>query len=270
MVGDVHAVGHGHEDGQFVGGVDTLDVVARVGLGEPQPLRLGEHLGKGYALVGHAGEDVVGRAVHDAHDRQDAVGHQPLLEGLDHRDAAADAGLEADLHAFRGRGREDVAPLLGEQRLVGGDHVLAGLDGLEDKGLGRLDAADQLDNNVDLWVADQIPGIPGERDVAEPFGQGVGAMVGDAGQADGHPGAPDQPLLLRQQHFRQALAHRAKTDYAHPDLVHRLLSPAEKKLENCSRTARFLPSFRRDVKTYAPARSQARGPAHFSASYHLR
>jgi hypothetical protein len=81
---------------------------------------------------------------------------------------------------------------------------------------------------------------------------------------------PAKPLLLRQQHFRQALAHRTKTDYAHPDLVHRLLSPAEEKLENCSRPARFLPSFRRDVKTYAPDRRQPPGTAIFPATYHLR
>ena len=267
-MGDVHAVGHGHEDGQFVGRVDALDVVARIGLGEPQPLRFLEHLGERDALVGHAGEDIVGRAVHDAHDRQDAVGHQPLLEGLDHRDAAADAGLEPDLHALGGRGCEDVAALLGEQRLVGGDHVLAGLDGLENKGLGRLDAADQLDDDVDVRITDQGPGVPGERNVAEPFRQRTGTVVGDTRQLDGHPGTLDQPLLLRQQHFRQALAHRAKTDYAYPDLVHQLLSPAEKKLENCSRPARFLPAFRRVVKTYAGTCRQAPGLAPFPPTHH--
>ena len=93
-------------------------------------------------------------------------------------------------------------------------------------------------------------------------------VVGDTRQLDGHPGTLDQPLLLRQQHFRQALAHRAKTDYAYPDLVHQLLSPAEKKLENCSRPARFLPAFRRVVKTYAGSCRQAPGLAPFPPTHH--
>jgi hypothetical protein len=108
-----------------MGRVDPLDVVGRIGLGETEPLRVLEHLGKRDALIGHAGEDIVGGAVHDPHDREDAVGHQPFLQGFDHRDAAADAGLEADLDPL-GRRRKDVGPFLGKQRLVGGDHMLAG------------------------------------------------------------------------------------------------------------------------------------------------
>ena len=82
-------------------------------------------------MLGHLGQDVVAGAVQDAEELLDAVGGQALAQGQDDGDAAAHRGLEGDLHAFgRGRGQKLVA-VMGQQGLVGGDHVLAALDGGE-------------------------------------------------------------------------------------------------------------------------------------------
>ena len=162
VVGDRRAIGDGHQNGKFMGGIDAFDIVGGIGLGKPELLGILEHLGKGDALIGHPGKDVIGGAVHDPHDRENLIGNQPFLQGLDHRDAAADAGLEADLHPLPGRCRKDVGAFLGKQGLVGGDHMLAGGYRLHDKGLGRFDAADQLDDDIDFRVIDQLHGVPGQ------------------------------------------------------------------------------------------------------------
>ena len=50
----------------------------------------------------------------------------------------------------------DVAGL-GQQRLVGGHHVLAGADGRHDDLLGDVDAPDGLHDDVDAGVFDHLP-----------------------------------------------------------------------------------------------------------------
>ena len=107
---------------------------------------------EGQALVAHLGEDEVGGAVDDAGDPLDAVGGEALAQRLDDRDAAGHRRLEGDHHALLLRGGEDLVAVHGEQRLVGGDHVLAVGDGLQHQFLGDAVAADQLDDDVDLRV----------------------------------------------------------------------------------------------------------------------
>ena len=55
-------------------------------------------------------------------------GDQALAERAQDRDAAADAGLEGDVDAAARRRVEDLRAVQREQRLVGGDDVLAALD----------------------------------------------------------------------------------------------------------------------------------------------
>ena len=54
------------KDGQLRARVEAIDIVARVGLGVPQPLRLGQHGFERRAVLLHLGEDVVAGAVEDA------------------------------------------------------------------------------------------------------------------------------------------------------------------------------------------------------------
>ena len=81
--------------------------------------------------------------------RQDLVGGQALRQGGDDRDAAGDAGLEGDGPAVAAGGVEDLGAVHGQQRLVGGDDVLAGGQQVEHGPPGPVDAADQLDGDVD-------------------------------------------------------------------------------------------------------------------------
>jgi hypothetical protein len=67
-----------------------------------------------------------------------------LAQHLDDRDRGADGRLEAELHAGRGGGREELRPLAGDELLVGGDDRLARAQQLAHVGAGRVEAAHHL------------------------------------------------------------------------------------------------------------------------------
>jgi hypothetical protein len=81
--------------------------------------------------------------------------------------------------------------VLGQQGLVGGHHALARPQGGQDVGAGRLDAADDLHDQVDVVAGDQRGGVRGEQlrvdgQVAHP----AEPTDGDPGQLQrgAHPG----------------------------------------------------------------------------------
>ncbi len=86
--GDVGAERQAGQDGGLCGGVVPLDVGRRVGLGQPESLRLGQRLVVGLPAVGHATEDEIGRPVDDAHHPDDPLSGQGLTQRPDHRDGA--------------------------------------------------------------------------------------------------------------------------------------------------------------------------------------
>jgi hypothetical protein len=121
----------------------------------------GESLVEGVAVFVHPVEDEVGGAVHDAEDAVDPVAGEAVTQGAHDRDGAGDGGLVVQLGAHLVRGLEQFGAVLGEQRLVGGDDVGAGVDGLQDVAACRFDAADQLDH--DVGAEDQRVGVGGEE-----------------------------------------------------------------------------------------------------------
>ena len=113
------------DDRRLGAGVVALDVGGGVALGVPEALRLGEGVGVARAVLGHPGEDEVGRAVDDAHDPADGLAGERLAQRPDERDAAGDRRLEQEVDAGGvGRG-EELGADVGEQLLVGGDDRLA-------------------------------------------------------------------------------------------------------------------------------------------------
>ena len=140
----------------FCGGVDAVHVERGVRLGEPVRLRVGEDLRERLPLARHAREDVVARPVDDPGDAPDPVRDEPAADRVDERDAAADAPLEPERDALPLRLRDELLPVRREERLVGGDDVLAVLHRREDEGAGRLDAADELDDHLHLGVVHDL------------------------------------------------------------------------------------------------------------------
>ena len=73
------------------------------------------------------GEDVIAGAVEDAVDARHLVGGERLAQRLDDGDAAGDRRLEVERDALLLGELRQLDAVLGEQRLVGGDDVLAGI-----------------------------------------------------------------------------------------------------------------------------------------------
>jgi hypothetical protein len=170
------------------------------------------------ASASHLRQDEVGGAVDDPRDPLDAVRDQPLAQGLDDGDAATDGGLEGDHHVFLAGGGEDLVAMDGEECLVRGDHVLAVRDRLEGEVLRDAVAADQLDDDVDLRIAGDRPGVVGDRHLrAGDPPREVLVQVGDAGD-DERPSHPAGDLVgVAGQHRVRAAADGADAEQADAD-----------------------------------------------------
>ena len=121
---DLGAKGDVGQDGSLGGGVVALDVGRRVALRVAQALRLGQRFLVARSGGGHAGQDVVGRAVDDAHDTVDPFAGEGLAQRPDERDAAGHRGLEEQVDPGVAGCVPKLAPVVGEQLLVGGDNGL--------------------------------------------------------------------------------------------------------------------------------------------------
>ena len=156
------AEGNRGDDRRLGGGVKAFDVGGRVALGVAQALGAGQRVGVAHALGIHLREDVVGRAVDDAHDAADRLADQRLAQRPDERDATGDRRLIEQVHTRRLGGVGQLATHVGQQFLVGGDHRLAGRERRRDQFASRLDAPDQLDDQVDVIVAHNPGGVGGD------------------------------------------------------------------------------------------------------------
>ncbi len=214
------AEGDRRQDGELVRGVDALDVEGRVGFGVAQPLRFLQHVVEGRALVAHLGQDEVAGAVDDAGQPLDAVGGEALAQRLDDGDAARHRRLERHHHATGLRRGEDLVAVLGDQMLVGGDHVLAVGDRLQHQFARWLEPADQFDHDVDFRVVDDVERVGRQRQVA---GQRTGFFQvahGRAHHADFAPGAAGDFFGIAAQHGERAATDSAQAQQADVDGFH--------------------------------------------------
>ena len=107
-----------------------------------------------------------------------------LADGGDDGDAAAHGRLEGDRAAQLPRRVEQLRPVLGQQGLVGRDHVLAAFQQLQHDGPGGLQPADQLDRRHDLRIVESLR--PGRRSACPAAGRSSAAASG--------PGRPRGPV----------------------------------------------------------------------------
>ncbi len=209
---------HAGQDGRLGRRVVALDVRRRVTLGVAEVLGLGQGVVVGGAGLGHHGQDVVGRPVDDAHDAADLLPGQRLPQWPDQGDPAAYRGLEQQVDAAGGRRFEQLGAHVGQQFLVGGDDRLAGLQSLEDQAPGRLDAADDLDDHVDVGIADHGVGIgrqQAHRDRGRPLpGQ---AAHRHRGQFEPQAGAGLDGGRILDQELGQGSADVAAAEEADAD-----------------------------------------------------
>jgi hypothetical protein len=187
------------EDGGFGCGVVPLDVGRRVGLRVPELLGLLHRLVEVEPLGGHLVQHVVGGAVDDAEHPQDPVTGQRLAHRTHQGDRTGDRCLEVQVDLGRvGCGVERRA-VLGEQRLVRGDHGRPCGDRPEQEGPGRLETAHELDD--DVRTGDESLGVGGEEGAVDdrvPLGREVAHRDPDQLERGAHPGAEVHGLCGQQ------------------------------------------------------------------------
>ena len=180
---DLRAECRHREDGRLGTGIESLHVGGRIGFGVAQPLRLAKHIGIVGAVLGHPGEDVVGRAVHDAHHPRDALADERVAQHPDERDPAGYGRFEGQVDAMGGRQCKELLADVGDQLLVGGHDGLAGLEGGGDQMPGRLDAAHRLDDHVHVVGDHQRLAVACQDTVGKRY-QSLGAEIADGDTAD--------------------------------------------------------------------------------------
>ena len=218
-----HAEGDRTHDRDLVGGVYAFDVERGIGLRVTQALGLREHLGKVRSLGAHLGEDEVGRAVDDAGHPFDAVGGEPFAQRLDDRDTAGHRGFKGHRHTALACRLEDLAAVHRQQRLVGGDNVLAGLDRLHHQRARDAGAADQLDDDIDRRIGEHLRRIAHHlRRIADDRAGTLHVHIGHHRDLDAAARAAADFLLVALQHLEGAGAHGADAQKAHLNRFHRV------------------------------------------------
>ena len=152
-------------------GVHAADVEGGIGLGIAKLLRLGEHVAEAAPRGFHGCQDIIAGSIENAIDARDAVGTQPLAQGLDDRNAAGNGCLEieGEVALLGGLGQRDA--VMREQGLVGRDYGQSARDGGFDRGLcDTALAAHQLDIEVDVGRVRHLDRIvePGDASHREP------------------------------------------------------------------------------------------------------
>ncbi len=117
--------------------------------------------------------------------RQDLIGREALDQSGDDRDAAGDARLEGNGPAMPARGVEHLGAVLGEQGLVGGHHVLAGRQQVEDGTASPVHPAGQLGGDLNVRIGQHRAQVRGQEIARHGDGAGFRQV------ADHHP-AQDQ------------------------------------------------------------------------------
>src|SRR5690606_32308663 len=133
----------------------------------------------------HFRKNEVGGAVDDAGYPLDMIGGEAFADGLDDGDATRHRGLEGHHHTVLARLGEDLVAVLGQQGLVGGDHVLAIGDGLEHQLARHGIAADQFDHDINIRVAHHGECIGLDGDIgADACASPRNVALADAGYGD--------------------------------------------------------------------------------------
>ncbi len=222
----------------------SFDVGGRVGLGEPEALRLGERRLEAFAGRRHGVEDEVGRSVDDAEHALDRVAGKRLAQRPDDRDRSGHSRLEREVTVGFGRSVVDGLRVLGEQCLVGGYDGRAVLERGQDQLPGRLDAADQLDHDVQVAAGDEATRVSGEQLVGQSAAVvSIEVTHGDADELQRHADPVRQFARILRQDARDLGTDDATAKQRDLEGAHRTRVSAW--------TARYPCSMRRIVRTVA-------------------
>ena len=133
---------------QLLRGIGAAHVHRRIRLGEAEALRVGERRGEG-GTGGHRGQDRIRGAVEDGGHAGGARRERAPLELPEERHAGDAAGFEAQRGGAAAGELHQLLAVRGDQRLVGGHDRDAAIERAPHEAVGRLDAAERFDDDVD-------------------------------------------------------------------------------------------------------------------------
>ena len=109
---------------------------------------------------------------------------------------------------------------VGEQLLVGGDDRLALAERGDDQLAGRLDAADDLDHQIDVGIVDDEMGIADEHTLGEiDVSLARHAAHRDLGDLQAQPGAGLDRCRLRRDELHERGTHVPTPQHTDPDAI---------------------------------------------------
>ena len=209
------------QDGQFLGRVGAIHVHCRVRFRIAPPLGLGHCRRVVGILLIHLSEDEVARPIQDRVDRLDLVGLERLADGRDNRNAAPDGSLEGNGSAQLPRPIEQFPPVFRQTRLVGGHHVLAALQKLQDDGPGRFEPPDQFHRGHDLRIVEHRTEIVGKKTGRQgDVSWSRQILVDDPGQRNPSPRMPAYPIATLQKEFCHPRSDRSESNYRNLGGIH--------------------------------------------------
>ncbi len=136
----------------------------------------------------------------------------------------ATAASKATITPLLLRGAEDLVAVQRDQRLVGGDHMLAVGDRLQHQLARRRVTADQLDDDVDLGIVDHRERIIGDLDLVQP--SHLLRIVGPRrrmGDSDSAAGTAGDLRGVARQHVDRAAADRTQPQQPDIDRFHGII-----------------------------------------------
>jgi len=223
---DAGTEGQVGQDGQLLRGVAAVNVHRRIGLGVAASLGFGHSGGIVGALLIHLVEDEIARAIEDRVELQDLVRGEAFADGRDNRDPAGHRGLERNRAAQCTRSIEQLRPVLGQQGLVGGDHVLAAFEQPQHDRPSRFQPPDKLRHGRDFRVVDDAGKIVGEQSAGQVHIPRPGRIgVNDPGQFERFPGVSGDPLATFQQQPRDSRPDRSQADDGNLGTLHDAVVP---------------------------------------------
>ena len=154
--GHVRVKRHRGQDGQLVHRVVPFHIGSGIGFRVAQRLRLLQHLVECAPFLGHLGQNVVCRAIDDAHDALDVVGLHGVRNGTDNGDAAAHRRLQIQPCAGLLGRRLELVPVLAHDLLVRRDDRLAAGERAQNERARRFHPAHALDHDADARILQDV------------------------------------------------------------------------------------------------------------------
>ena len=207
--------GHGRQDHDLAGCIQSLHVGGGICLGVAQLLGILQYVVKGSALGIHTGEDIVGGTVEDTADGGDVVGCQILAQRTDDGNTAAHRGLKEVGHAHLTGHGQQLGAEVGHDLLVGRHHALARLQASQREIVGGMGAAHHLGHHRHLRVVyDDVEIV---NDAVGKGGIGEIPQVKDILDVDRPANLFFNNALILGQNLRGAAADNAEAQESYVD-----------------------------------------------------